>query len=859
MKCSDGFYYALADEGLFRVENRRFIKIDITGLPAGIPARTFLGAVEIDKKLFLLSNPDYQSNGNNLLVYDLAKKKLLAYNDSLHLAAMFNPFGNELWLATVRGLFRMEKMGEDGRPVTLAPLPESYNIPKNILPHYMYRDRQSNLWMATNTGVYRITKDGETTLFTVKNGLTTDWQTSIFQDRENNIWFTNEQTGLSKLSNQQLAYFPPENQTYFPTDIFIGPSSDSVWLYDGNHDRLMLQLPSGQTREYTANEPATRASRFVCGSEPYLLSGNRIYRWNARAADKKYSASILYNDSSSIFGFHSTVVDTSGLVITASNKLVLLTKNKVVAQPVDYMVDQITIDNKNRVWVTNRSNTLFCFGISGSGDDVNLSLLRRFSSIVKSSPRSITADKEGNIWIGTRDAGLFFLKIRDLEIRSMQQATTVDGLSENFVNYLYCDKDNNIWACTPSGLDRVKIVKDHFVVQNITRSNNFYFPIYSIQQTRSGIFWIQSSAGIITYNPVRPPVNSWKPQLSFSNFIFGKSAQSPIPSNGQLRYFQNNLVFQLSAPTFIDEKQTRFSYLLQGSGQENWSDPSTDASINFVNLPPGDYTLRARAIFLHGLYPTAESWYSFTILPPWWQTWWFKLLSGLLLLTFLVLALRYYINRKLELQRVMLEKRRAIEKERTRIATDMHDDLGAGLSQIKFLSEAIGMKKQQHLPIEEEISSIRIFSVEMIDKMGEIVWALNEKNDTLSDLLSYTRSYAAEYLEQNGIQCHVDEPDVIPQDYVSSEFRRNIYLTVKETLHNIVKHAQATEVFLKISVSNLLSIQIKDNGIGFDTSRAKSTGNGLINMHKRIQELKGRFAMTSENGTKVDIAVPLNQ
>jgi len=358
---------------------------------------------------------------------------------------------------------------------------------------------------------------------------------------------------------------------------------------------------------------------------------------------------------------------------------------------------------------------------------------------------------------------------------------------------------------------------------------------------------------------VRPPVNNWKPRLSFSNFIFGKSGQSPVPPNGKLRSSQNNLVFQLSAPTFIDEKQTRFSYLLQGSGQENWSEPSTDASINFVNLPPGNYTLRARAIFLHGLYPNAESFYTFTILPPWWQTWWFKLLSGVLLLTLLMLALRYYINRKLELQRVILEKRRAIEKERTRIATDMHDDLGAGLSQIKFLSEAIGMKKQQHLPIEEEISNIRIFSVEMIDKMGEIVWALNEKNDTLSDLLSYTRSYAAEYLEQNGIRCHVDEPDVIPQDYVSSEFRRNIYLTVKETLHNIVKHAQATEVFLKISVSDFLSLQIKDNGIGFDTSRAKSRGNGLINMHKRIQELKGRFEMTSENGTKVNIAVPLNE
>jgi signal transduction histidine kinase len=259
------------------------------------------------------------------------------------------------------------------------------------------------------------------------------------------------------------------------------------------------------------------------------------------------------------------------------------------------------------------------------------------------------------------------------------------------------------------------------------------------------------------------------------------------------------------------------------------------------------------------LYPNAESSYSFIILPPWWQTWWFKLLSGLLLLTLLLLGLRYYINRKLQLQRAVLEKRRAIEKERTRIATDMHDDLGAGLSQIKFLSEAIGMRKQLHLPIEEEISNIRIFSVDMIDKMGEIVWALNEKNDTLSDLLSYTRSYAAEYLEQNGIKCHIQEPDLVPPDYVSSEFRRNIYLTVKETLHNVVKHAQATEVSIEIKITELLSIQIKDNGIGINNPGSRSSGNGLSNMNKRMQELKGRFEIVNHNGTQVDIVVPLNQ
>src|SRR4029078_5200124 len=147
-----------------------------------------------------------------------------------------------------------------------------------------------------------------------------------------------------------------------------------------------------------------------------------------------------------------------------------------------------------------------------------------------------------------------------------------------------------------------------------------------------------------------------------------------------------------------------------------------------------------------------------------------------------------------EKEKVILERQQAIEKERTRIATDMHDDLDAGLSRIKFLSETIGIKKQKQTPFEEDISKSREYSHEMIDKMGEIVWALNEKNDSLSDLLSYSRSYAVEYLSQSGIECKVEVPDSFPAVFVSGEFRRNIYLVLKEALHNIVKHAQAGKV-----------------------------------------------------------------
>ena len=218
---------------------------------------------------------------------------------------------------------------------------------------------------------------------------------------------------------------------------------------------------------------------------------------------------------------------------------------------------------------------------------------------------------------------------------------------------------------------------------------------------------------------------------------------------------------------------------------------------------------------------------------------------------------RYYYARKLEKQKMILEKKQALEKERTRIATDMHDDLGAGLSRIKFLSETIGIKQQQHLQIEDEISSIRHYAHDMIDKMGEIVWALNEKNDSLSDLLSYTRAYAMEYLAENGIESQIDKLPPIDKVMVNSEFRRNIYLSVKEALHNVIKHALAHKVIVQFRITDKLVISIMDNGVGFDEKKIQHFGNGLNNIRRRMMELGGSVEIIAEHGTKVILTAPL--
>ena len=857
LKCSDGKYYAISDDGLFRLENKRFIKIPLPGVPPE-KAKTFIQAIEVDKRLFIFSNPDYKGSSSNLLIYDLRYNKVLAYDTTIKGISLFNPAPGIVWISSAKGILMHDnKTSNNGTPV-FKPIPDSLHIPKNLFPHHLYKDRQDNIWMACRNGVFKVNKDGQLTVFRIENGLTTNIQSSVFQDIENNIWFTNEQTGLTKLSNHDLVYYPEYKSGHSPSDIFIRQSSDSVWIFDGDHREVTLVLPNGQIENYKARDSVYRHANFVSANSQYFLSGQSIYKCDLDPFTKSYSISLAFHDSIvGQSGFNRGLSDNYGNLVTVSDKLVVLSGDKAMSTPVHYLADQLAIDNENRVWVVTRSDELFCFQITGTGKGSNLSLLKHVEKIVVGSPRSITVDLSGNVWIGTRGEGLYCLRFKGKEVQLVSQLTTKNGLSDNFIKYLFCDNDNNIWACSHSGLDRITTDRGNYFVENVTRSSNLYLPVIKIQQTAKGVFWILVTPGIITYSPTKRDKGNWNPRLLFSNVVISSSRRQTIATGGSLRHFQNNLVFQLSAPSYVDEKQTRFSYLLEGSDKE-WSEPSAEASINFVNLPPGTYTLKAKAIFLHGLYPDAESSFTFTVLPPWWKTWWFRMLGALVFLGLLIFAFRFYYNRKLEMQMAVVEKRRALEKERSRIATDMHDDLGAGLSQIKFLSETIGMKKQKHLPIEDEIGSIRSFSEEMIDKMGEIVWALNEKNDTLNDLLSYTRSHAMEYLEQNGIECKFFEVDnLLPDCYVSSEFRRNIYLTVKETLHNVVKHAQATEVIIKVGIDKLLTIEIRDNGIGIDKTTKRQFSNGLLNMNKRIKDLNGSFDIVADEGTLVKFQVPL--
>jgi len=198
----------------------------------------------------------------------------------------------------------------------------------------------------------------------------------------------------------------------------------------------------------------------------------------------------------------------------------------------------------------------------------------------------------------------------------------------------------------------------------------------------------------------------------------------------------------------------------------------------------------------------------------------------------------------------------AQQEERNRISTDMHDELGSGMTAIRLMSEIAKNKMKENTPL--EIERISQSADDILNKMNAIIWSMNSKNDSLGNLISYIRAYATEYLEGTSVKCRVNLPDLIPEQELSGDKRRNIFLCVKETLNNMLKHSKATEITIDILANGLLQIKIRDNGIGIDLDNIRQFGNGLQNIDRRMKSIGGEFKIGNNNGTESVLTLPLN-
>ena len=768
------------------------------------------------------------TNKEGLIRFEPATQKIVRLslpghlkNQSLRFDVVAEDKDGNIWAGSSNGLFKIEPQTMDAEYFsTVVNKAVSLSHPEI---NAILEDRNHFLWIGTvGGGINKMIPQntGFKNLLIAKDSSGNKTGTYIMglQQSGLDIWFINiwDQVGKIYMQTGQVTMLekpvlPPGYSWYSEGSIQKNKSNDIVIL-NGENAYEIAQNTAGNISVNTKPAPGIFYVHQARNFHTYYMA--------------KATVSNTFCRNDTIYGnqfFYDAKDDTTGNIWIGTSKG-LLKLNTITNEIIQYRHEDFNINSIS-------SDYIYALEIDNTNQ---------------------------NIWMAAYHGGLCSYNLQSGKFRHYSKE---DGLADNIAYSLEKDNYGNLWFSTNAGISTYDISKNIF--RNYGKAdgllNNEFDRRASFKNPEGWIFF-GGVFGIDYFHPDSIRKDNTVPNLAFTNFrVFDHdyvaANRSVIPLI-ELNYSDRYIAVEFAALSYNDLQNIQYAYRLDSD--RDWIKLGNQHVLSFSDLEAGEHHLYIRSTGGAGAWLNNAISCTILIHPPWWQTMWFRLMAGILIIGVLIIVTRFYYQQKLEKQKSILEKKQAVEKERTRIATDMHDDLGAGLSRIKFLSETIGIKKQLQQPIDEDIIKIKEYSHEMIDKMGEIVWALNEKNDTLSDLLAYARSYTVEYLSQNGIACSISAPEFFPSDFVTGEFRRNIFLTLKEALHNVVKHSQASAVFIKLSVNNGLAIEIHDNGIGFDKTNIRIFSNGITNMKKRMAEIKGEFRISNEQGTLIKIKAPLN-
>jgi len=370
----------------------------------------------------------------------------------------------------------------------------------------------------------------------------------------------------------------------------------------------------------------------------------------------------------------------------------------------------------------------------------------------------------------------------------------------------------------------------------------------------NGALWFGTSAGLsrLVALPNRPAAPL---TIAITSLRVG-GVRQPGSDLGEteisgLRYQpnQNDVEVGFAGPAFAPGDTLRYQYMLEGADSE-WSAPSIQRSVNYANLSPGSYRFLVRAITSEGVASARPASIAFVILPPVWLRWWFQLLAAGVACATVYWLHRYRVTRLLELERV-----------RTRIATDLHDDIGSSLSQIAILSEVANRHVDPaHPKLAEPLTDIAGISRELVDSMSDIVWAIDPERDHLGDLVHRMRRFASDVFSPRDIRFGFHSPSEEQDLQMGADLRRQIFLIFKEAIHNVLRHSRATEASIDFQVAHgWLDLKVVDNGSGFDAVR-EHDGHGLRSMRERAQDVGGGIEITSDpRGTTVELRVPVGR
>ncbi|TAL03788.1 MAG: hypothetical protein EPO07_05770 [Verrucomicrobia bacterium] len=732
-------------------------------------------------------------------------------------------------------------------------------------------------------GVYWFNATGEVRRISTESGLSHNGILSLCMDRAGNLWVGTAGGGLN-LVRPRFFTMPPESKGWVAQSVcenaeggvWIGFDGGGVTYWKGNFTRdfgSRAQLAQSVTAAGGLANASVRAV-FVdreqrvwvgtSGGQPaagvYRLQNDR-FSLVAGPTELQTGVGAITQDRAGNLWFGTQ----RGLVRWNGSDWKVFAQREGLSAP---GVSAITEDAAGNLWIGTLDGGLNLLR------DGHCEVIHKSADGLPSDEISaLLCDADGALWIGTPGSGLArFLKGK------WTRYSTLNGLASDGVNYLIEDGEGYLWIGSYAGLMRVakselskvadgKAAKvecraygraDGLVASECTtgsqpaagrtRDGRLLFP------TIKGVAAVQPS--LLKPNPGAPPVViesvlvDSKPQGDGA-LRHASLPQLVIPPNReQLEIHFTSL--NLATP----EHARRFRYQLEPH-EAGWVDAGDTPLARYPKLPPGEYRFTVSAANEDGVWNQTGATLAIIVQPPFWRKWWFMSASALALLGAIVGTVHLISTAKLRRE---IRQQKALELDRSRIARDLHDQLGASMTQLSLLAEMVEADRDIPEEVEAHARQITQTARHTTHTLDEIVWAVNPANDTLNGLINYICKNAQDYLNVAGLKYRFDVPPQIPATPLAPEVRHNVFLAAKEAVTNVVRHSQGTAAWIRLKLdTDSFTLEIADDGRGVPDAAKDSERNGLRNMSRRMEDVGGKFAISRapEGGALITLTAPI--
>lgn len=796
-----------------------FIKItDFKNSPIKVaPSRDTGLWITHESKLIHFKSPDQQTTIANL-------------PPNTEVTTLMEDNEGAVWVGTrQKGLFRIHKNQLETAPTS------------HLWINCISEDQEGNIWVGTNGGGLNLILPRIAKLTDSSHGFPLPSVRSTCSDASGRLWATSLDGQLAFKEAQQWHLFDklPDNAL---ANCVTSDTQGRIWIGTQNHGLLQIS-----------------DNKIITFSEKENLSSNSI-------------RSLLPSKNGDLW------ISTSrpDQLHRLRNNTISQIKPPIILKPIRAIAET----SNGTIWIGTADGHLLRVNNNELIDESEI------DGPIHRSIRTLHATPDGSLWIGYAGDGLGHLKDG-----IYRRFTTDIGLHDDYLSQIQHDQNGNLWIAANRGLFRVALdnlltPKSHLYCQVFGRDNG----VPSIQPSRDyapssttsadGQLFFSTYSGLLEVNSNKiqhsqPPPTVILEKISLNDepiALFKKrsmlskeidtqtadlSASNPFI---ELPPDHDNLVISFAALDFATPENTLIRYRLQPV-DEKWQVIDQQNRVTFPRLPAGQYRFEVIASSDTGNWTIEGASVSIIVKPFFWETWWFKF--GIASLTALIAGGIVFLGlrRKHQNQLQKLAAREDLEKERSRIARDIHDDLGASLTHISLLSQSLSTEKDQP---KSAINQIRSTTRELMRSMDGVVWAISPEHDKFDDLANYLSSYAQEFLNAAEIRCRLLFPVDLPDRRLSAQLRHNLLLAFKEALNNIVKYAGASEVRISLEPApNSFSLKIQDDGSGLDSAISTDrthAGNGMANMEERMKEIGGIciFESSPEKGTLVEFKIPIS-